>query len=314
MDFKNYRREFWSSQYHAYMGLSTIGMGLLSGHLFGVILGAFAYSMGWLYLPDSKFFKDSVDGKEAAVKKLEEAAKIEAFRLKQTKVLHSLNDEHTEMYSKLKLVCLDIEKIFVESGSDAQSIRLGSLDKLMWAYLRLLGMHEMLASFMDAESAENLDAQIAESTKELVELDAQLKEIKAQTGSVPSLIENKERVIKSKQERLDAIKQRRERIEQANSNLAYVIAEQERLYEQILLMRSDVMASRDAQSLSLKIDATVDHIEQANQIMKQFEGISEITDDVPLFSESRMGYGETKEIQEAISEPAARPRRFKERN
>ena len=69
MDFKNYRREFWSSQYHAYMGLSTIGMGLLSGHLFGVILGAFAYSMGWLYLPDSKFFKDSVDGKEAAVKK-----------------------------------------------------------------------------------------------------------------------------------------------------------------------------------------------------------------------------------------------------
>lgn len=313
MDYKNYRREFLTSPHHAYMGLSTIGLGLLSGHVFGVIIGIFAYSIGWLYLPDTEFFKKFIDEKENAVKKLEEAAKVEAFRLKQTKVLNGLNGSHTLMYHKLKLVCLDIEKIFVDSGSDAQSIRMGSLDKLMWAYLRLLGMQEMLAGFMADESTASLDAQIVESTKELTTLTSELKNEKSQANTTPSLVENKDRVIKSKQERLDAIKQRRDRIEQAKSNLAYVIAEQERLYEQILLMRSDVMASRDAQSLTLKIDATVDHIEQANQIMKQFEGISEITDDVPLFSETRMGYGEAKSIPENKRDNSLRSKWLKEK-
>jgi hypothetical protein len=303
-----------SSHYHAYLGLSTIGMGLLTGHPFGVIVGAFAYAMGWLYLPDSNFFKKTIDDKVALAKKLEEEKKVEAFRIKQTKVLNGLNENHLAVYRKLKIVCTDIERIIGESSIDTQSIRLSSLDRLMWAYLRLLGMQEMLENFMDSETENNLDLQISDAKKDIDELSVQLKEAKEKADNLPSLVETKERVIKSKQDRLDAIKQRKERIELAKNNLSYVIAEQERLHEQIMLMRSDVMASRDAQSLSVKIDATVDHIEQANQIMKQFEGLTEMTDDLPSTNATRIGYGDTLIPIIQQSETRIRPRKVKEQN
>jgi chromosome segregation ATPase len=311
MEIKNYRKEFFKSPQHIYMALGTVGAGILSGQLFGVALGFTAYALGWIFMPDTNYFKKKIDDKESGAKKAEENAKAEAFRIKQAKVLSSLNEEHLEMYKKLKGVCYDIEKIFVDAGDDVQTLRLGSLDKLMWAYLRLLGMKELLTNFLETEAEGSLDDQIDDATKELKVLNAELKENK---DALPSLIDTKERVIKSKQDRLDALKQRRERVEQAKNNLEYVIAEQERLHEQILLMRSDVMASRDAQSLSLKIDATVDHIEEANKIMKEFEGISEITDDVPLFSETRMGYGEVPESQDSQIDTSTRRNRLREKN
>lgn len=308
MEIKSYRKEFFKSPQHVYMALCTIGAGMVSGQYLGVAIGLAAYALGWIYLPDTNYFKKKVDDKETESKKAEEEAKAEAFRIKQAKILSSLNEEHLEMYKNLKGVCYDIEKVFVDAGNDIQTLRLGSLDKLMWAYLRLLGMQELLTNFMSTETQGSLDDQIDEATKELKILSDELKENK---DALPSLIDTKERVIKSKQDRLDALRQRRERVEQAKNNLEYVIAEQERLHEQILLMRSDVMASRDAQSLSLKIDATVDHIEEANKIMKEFEGISEISDDVPLFSETRMGYGEVPERQ---IESSTRRKQLREKN
>lgn len=311
MEIKNYRKEFFKSPQHIYMALGTVGAGILSGQLFGVALGLAAYALGWIYLPDTNYFKKKIDEKETESRKAEESSKAESFRIKQAKILNSLNEEHLEMYKNLKGVCSDIEKIFIDAGNDIQTLRLGSLDKLMWAYLRLLGMKELLTNFMETESEGSLNEQIEEATKELKILSSELKENK---DALPSLIDTKERVIKSKQERLNALKQRRERVEQAKNNLEYVIAEQERLHEQILLMRSDVMASRDAQSLSLKIDATVDHIEEANKIMKEFEGISEISDDIPLFSETRMGYGEVPESQENQIEKSTRRKQLREKN
>lgn len=316
MEFQNYRREFLYSAHHAYMGLATLGVGAVSGNVFGLMLGALAYTIGWIYLPDSGFFKKSIDDKTAAIKKKEDDIKIEDFRKKQTKVLNSLEQRHLIKYKKLREICLEIERVFGDSGTEAQGLRLGSLDKLMWAYLRLLGMQEMLEKFMSTESSTSLDEQREEITNELYDLRIQLNELKENREVLPSLLETKERVIKSKQDRLDALQQRKERMEQAKSNLAYVVAEQERLHEEILLMRSDVMASRDAQSLSLKIDATVDHIDEANKIMRQFEGILELSDDVPMIGESRIGYGEvnSKNTDDFIEKSVTRPKREKEKN
>ena len=57
----NYHREFFKSPHHAALALLTLGLGFLSAQVLGLIAGATAYVLGWIYLPDLAFFRRWVD-------------------------------------------------------------------------------------------------------------------------------------------------------------------------------------------------------------------------------------------------------------
>ena len=84
---------------------------------------------------------------------------------------------------------------------------------------------------------------------------------------------------------------RAERLGTGRANLALVIAEQERLEQQIKLIRADAIATRNAVALSARIDATVENLEQTNQWLSEMDQFRDLMGDVPL-SGTRAGFGE----------------------
>src|SRR5687767_12935898 len=89
----SYRREFFKSKHHAWLGLTTLGLGFLFGAdrpLF-LLLGAAAYVLGWIYLPDLGFFRRAVDGRREASKQADTARQLAEFHEKRDAVLSSLS-------------------------------------------------------------------------------------------------------------------------------------------------------------------------------------------------------------------------------
>ena len=58
------RREFLKSPLHAALALATLGLGFATGEPLYFILGAAAYVLGWVYLPDLPAFGRWVDAKQ----------------------------------------------------------------------------------------------------------------------------------------------------------------------------------------------------------------------------------------------------------
>ena len=107
-------------------------------------------------------------------------------------------------------------------------------------------------------------------------------------------------------ERLETLVKRAERLGTGRANLTLVIAEQERLEQQIKLIRADAIATRNAVALSARIDATVENLEQTNQWLSEMDQFRDLMGDVPLTG-TRAGFGEP------AAPPPLPPARKKER-
>ena len=102
-------------------------------------------------------------------------------------------------------------------------------------------------------------------------------------------LETKQRYLGSRLERLEVLRKRQQRIEQAGSNLALVVSEQERLDQQIKLIRADAVATKNAELLTARIDATVEHLDQTNKWISEMDEFKDLVGDMPS-TEYRVGY------------------------
>src|SRR5260221_12730646 len=84
----NYHREFLKSPHHVWLGLLTLGSGFLLASPLPLIVGATAYALGWIYLPDMGLFRKWVDHKGADARRQAALAQVEEF-LKQRETLLS---------------------------------------------------------------------------------------------------------------------------------------------------------------------------------------------------------------------------------
>jgi hypothetical protein len=82
---------------------------------------------------------------------------------------------------------------------------------------------------------------------------------------------------------------RQERIQQAQSNLELVMSEEDRLEQQVKLIRADAMASKNADTLSARIDATVEHLDQTNKWLSEMSDFRDMVGEMPD-SSRRIGY------------------------
>src|SRR5439155_19339370 len=106
---------------------------------------------------------------------------------------------------------------------------------------------------------------------------------------VRTALETKQRYLGSRLERLEVLRKRQQRIDQAQENLALVVSEQERLDQQIKLIRADAVATKNADALTARIDATVEHLDQTNKWLSELDEFKDLVGDMPA-TEMRVGF------------------------
>jgi hypothetical protein len=289
-----YRKSFLKSPHHLVMGVLTLGLGFMSAELLPLIAGATAYAIGWIYLPDLRFFRRWVDTRHNDAQRAAAVAQVTAFVQRRDALLATLNSNRRRRYETLAEVCRDIETASAEnpmaSADPATDPRLRKLDELMWTYLRLLGIEESLERFLETERREDLPQLVIEADEEVARLSADIDALKTK-GSATAL-DTKQRYLNSRLERLDVLRKRQQRIEQARDNLSLVVSEQERLDQQIKLIRADAVATKNADTLTARIDATVEHLDQTNKWISEMDEFKDLAGDMPA-TEYRVGYNST---------------------
>jgi len=286
----SYRQEFFKSPHHAWMGIFTLGLGFATGLGLGLVAGVTAYIIGWIYLPDSGLFRRWVDRRRAAASQTGIQNQLANFNRQRQMVLSQLSTEQRNKYQALAAVCADIEKANFEDNltpnQPAADPRLRKLDELMWTYLKLLLLEQNLANFLEQERRENLPEMIANANAEAKQLITEVEALKAQQDA---RAENREKLLASKMELLEVLQKRLKRLEDAESNCALVVAEQQRLDQQIKLVRADALATKNASSLSARIDETINHLDSTNKWLAEMEEFKDMAGDFPQV-DGRIGY------------------------
>jgi hypothetical protein len=287
----NYHKEFLKSPHHLWLGIVTLGGGFLLASPLPLIVGATAYALGWIYFPDLPLFKQWVDRKTESQRRAAALAQVQDFLKRREGLLAALAPGRRARYTELAAVCRDIETATSESplaADEATDPRLRKLDELMWTYLRLLGIEESLERFLETERREDLPLVVQEAEGEANLLVQEMEKLKTQ--GLTSALESKQRLLSSRQERLAVLRKRVERINTAGENLALVRSEQERLVEQIKLVRADAVAAKNAETLTARIDATVEHLDQTNKWISEMDEFKDLVGDMPA-TDFRLGYG-----------------------
>jgi len=291
----NYLKEFLRSPHHVWLGLLTLGGGFLLASPLPLIVGATAYALGWIYLPDLGLFKKWVDHRHEGERRAAAQAQVDEFLKRRESLLSALAPTRRNRYLELAAVCRDIENATADSPLASQDPatdpRLRKLDELMWTYLRLLGIEESLERFLETERREDLPLVVQEAEGEANLLGQEIDALKAKGGGGQTL-DAKQRLLSSRRERLEVLRKRVERINTAGENLALVRSEQERLVEQIKLVRADAVAAKNADTLTARIDATVEHLDQTNKWISEMDEFKDLVGDMPA-SDVRIGYAPT---------------------
>jgi chemotaxis protein histidine kinase CheA len=290
----SYRGEFFKSPHHAALALVTLGGGFILGSSFplALVLGATAYVLGWIYMPDMPFFRRWVDRRGQAVENAAAQAEVAKFVQQRDNLIASLTSASRSHYVALAAVCRDIESASADTplspDNPDEDPRLRKLDELMWTFLRLLSIEDSLKEFLETERREDVPTIVKNAEAEMAQLSAEFEALKKKGTSV-AILDPKERLIDSKLERLDVLHKRQERIQQAQSNLELVISEEERLEQQVKLIRADTLASKNADTLSARIDATVEHLDQTNKWLSEMSDFRDMVGEMPD-SPKRIGY------------------------
>ncbi len=247
-------KAFAKSPHHAWLGLLTLGAGLATLSGIGIVAGAAAYALGWIYLPDSRLFKNWL----AARKQGDEGEKLRDFLYRRRQIYDALRPPARTRYDRLAAEIGELQEDFSRDPRlDAEILRQRSerLSNLAWTYLRLLHTGEMLDRFIETEDPEELERKIAGMKQELGAI---------APGEKAGLAES----IRS---RLESLESRLEKRLGAEESRALTASEQERIAELVKLFRADHLASRDAGALSHEIDGAAVQLDRTRDWLRGLE-------------------------------------------
>lgn len=278
----NYRRAFWTSRHHMWLALLTLGLGFASGEPLGLFAGATLYALGLVFVPDFAFFRRAIDARAQTADATAAAAQLIAFQKQHETLLAGLSTGRRSRHAQLVGVCRDIESASAEAqnaGLDLDTRR-RKLDELAWTYLRMLNIEQSLEVYLETERKEQVPALVATLEAETPALAVEVDALKKITPR-PHLLDGKERLLTSRLERLSALRQRLTRIEQAQANHDLVRSEQERLVEQVKLIRADAIAAKNADTLTARIDLSIEHLAATNKWLSELAEFKDLTAQMP---------------------------------
>lgn len=283
------RRDFLQSPHHAALAVATLGVGFASGEPLYLILGAAAYVLGWVYLPDAGFFRRWVERRQQRQAEAIEAGQAAEFKSRRDAALGALTTSRRQRYAQLAEVCAQIE----QSVAEPDDPRVRKLEELMWTFVRLLTTDQMLERFLELESRENVPRLVEAA-------EAEVHRLEAEAGP------ERERLLESRRDYLATLRKRAERVEQARHHFELVSAEEDRLEQQIKLLRAEAMAAPDTAALSARLDATVEQLDATNRYLREMDQFRAMLAE-PAMPAQRIGFGE------AAPQPPPIPQRGKER-
>ena len=282
-NFPSYRQAFLKSRHHLWLALLTLGLGFATGQPLALLAGVTFYALGWIYLPDAGFFKRGIDAQRQAEADQVEAAKWAEFQAQHDALLNGLSTGRRTRYGQLSTLCAAIEKASNEAqnatGLDLVS-RLEKLDELLWTFLRMLTAEQSLEVFLESERKEQIPQLLQSLSNETDVLGREVAELKKVTPP-PLALAPKERLLTSRLDRVAGLRQRQSRIEQAQANLDLIRSEQDRLVEQVKLIRADAVASKNADALSARIDLSIEHLATTNQWLSELTEFKDVTQQMP---------------------------------
>ena len=276
----NYRRAFWKSRQHAWLGILTLGLGFLTGEPFGLLVGGTLYALGLVFVPDFAFFRRAIDARERAAEDSATAAELATFQQEQEKLLDEISGARRTRYNQLVAVCRDIESATAATAELNDSTRRAKLDELAWTYLRMLAVEQSLEVYLETERKEQVPGAVRLLESETQELAAQLEVMKKLTPP-PATLDGRERLFTSRVERLASLKQRLVRIEQAETNHDLMRSEQQRLVEQVKLIRADAIASRNTDTLISRLDFNIEHLAATNKWLSEVAEFKDLATQLP---------------------------------
>jgi len=247
-------KAFAKSPHHAWLGLLTLGAGVATVSGIGMVAGLAAYALGWIYLPDSRFFNSWLAKRQQG----DEGEKLRDFLFRRRQIYDALRSSTRERYDRLAAEIWSLQDEFRRDprlNAELVQQRCERLSNLAWTYLRLLHTGEMLDRFIESEDPTELERKIAAMEKELSAIDA---------GSKASLAE-------SLQSRLTSLKARLEKRRGAEESRELTASEQERIAELVKLFRADHLASRDAGALSHEIDGAAVQLDRTREWLSGLE-------------------------------------------
>src|SRR5205823_11910820 len=137
------------------------------------------------------------------------------------------------------------------------------------------------------ERRENVPELVKDAEAEAARLTAEVDALKTKGNA--AALDTRQRYLGSRLERLEVLRKRQQRSEQAESNLQLVVSEQDRLDQQIKLIRADAVATKNAETLTARIDATVEHLDQTNKWLSELDEFKDLVGDMPA-TDVRVGY------------------------
>ncbi len=243
-------KAFLRSPHHAWLALLTVGIGVATASVPGMIVAAAAYALGWIFLPDSPWFRRWAEKVVEEKRGAETVESTETFRKRRAEVYGQLSESGRRDYDS---VASAIEEILSRSGGGS-SLHAGRLGQLAWTYLRLLLTRETLTAFCAQEASPAISAQIDDVRAEIEDLES--RALQAEDGGQLTDAGGLERLTQSKRSRLETLEQRLEHVRKAEYDLTLTHSEIERIHDAVRLIQADLVTRRDPDSLGAEIDRT----------------------------------------------------------
>ncbi|HSN96964.1 MAG TPA: hypothetical protein VLS89_01660 [Candidatus Nanopelagicales bacterium] len=230
------------------------------------VLGA-GLELAYLFiLSNSARFKQLVDSQHAA-------AQLAPARARVDEVLGKLDRGARARYERLAERCQRLARD-PEGDATVSAVQRGALDRLLWMFVQLLRTRQALAALLREAEARG------ESQPALLHrADAVAKERAGADESLGRSLAAQE----------DLLRQRAARQGEAQSKLAQVEAELDRIEHQVELMREEAVVSADPGAVSLRIDAVSAGLsETMSWVRAQPDlGVEELLDEAPELLEAR---------------------------
>lgn len=181
-----------------------------------------------------------------------------------------LRPESRERYDRLVAECRRILGISANLGSESLAgmgdLRAENLNQLLGIFFRLLTSHELIE-----ENTAQVDAR--RLGKEITELEAEL----ARSGETAD-----EALLRSKRATLEIKSKRLENLKRAQTSLAVIAAELQRIEQQVELIREESVIGGRPDALSARLDAVSSTMQETSRWMDEHVDVFSKIDEVDV--------------------------------
>ncbi|MEO7098168.1 MAG: hypothetical protein ABI162_02315 [Luteolibacter sp.] len=190
-------------------------------------------------------------------------------------LMEFLSATDVQRFQTLQYRCSELIKLrksmaSKESDSGVEGFRDGSLDRMLWLFLKLLHQRSGLERFLGATQREEIERELHTAEAQLATTQARDKAAQLPEG----------RLTTSVRERITTIRERLDNLTKATESLELVTAEIDKTEQQITHLCEVGMTMSDAAGLSVQIDSISESLQSSERIFSQ-ESYSHIFDDEP---------------------------------